>query len=350
MKLSPKQWERRAGLLAELLPVNRLQPEALRRGLHAPLGAPWVVAFSGGADSLALLLLLWAHWPERRSGLCALHYNHRLRGAAADRDEKFCRQVCRALGVRYAAGRRQGRKKFSNEAEARTARFEFIGLRMRSLKAKLLWLGHQQNDIAESILMRLARGSGTSGLAALRPAQTMADGRMHLRPLLGLKHEELTAALRNAGLDWCEDKSNHSADYFRNRIRRTVLPIWCKAAGRDALAGAALARSLLEEDDSALEHWLKKLAPIGRGGVLDLRKLQGTPRAVVRRALHRWLLRHPDEAGTLSRAGFETLLAMLIAGKPTRFSLGVKGFAVIREGRLRYVRNRQIAQVSRSRL
>jgi tRNA(Ile)-lysidine synthase len=333
MKFSPKLWERRAGLLAELVPVGRLQPEALQRGLRAPRRAPWMVAFSGGADSLTLLLLLWAHWPERRSGLHALHFNHRLRGVASDRDEAYCRKVCRALGIGISVGRRYGKKKFTNEAESRDARFEFIGRKMQARQAKVLWLGHQQKDIAESMLMRLARGSGTTGLAAPRPVQSMTNGRLHLRPLLGLKHEELTTALAKAGLTWREDTSNHAADYFRNRVRKSVLPIWCEAAGRDALAGAALARSMLEEDDSALEHWLKNLAPMERGGVLDLSKLQNAPRALMRRALHRWLLRHP-ETGNLSRAGFEALLAMAMAGKPTRFSLGVKVFAVIREGRL----------------
>lgn len=340
MKYSPKLWERRAGLLAELLPIGRLQPEALRRGLHASRRAPWMVAFSGGADSLALLLLLWTHWPERRSALHALHFNHRLRGTASDRDEEYCRKVCRALRIGISVGRRRGKKKLTNEAEARVARFNFIGERMQARRAKVLWLGHQQNDIAESMLMRLARGSGTSGLAAPRPVQSMANGRMHLRPLLGLKHEELTSALAKAGLAWREDASNHSADHFRNRVRQSVLPIWCEAAGRDALAGAALARSMLEEDDLALEQWLETLAPIGRGGVLDLGKLQGRPRALARRALHRWLLRHPD-TGDLSRAGFASLLAMVLAGKPNRFSLGVKGFAVIRDGGLHFERSRK---------
>lgn len=349
MKFSPILWERGAGRLADLLPVARLQPEAVQRGLRLPRRAPWLVAFSGGADSLVLLLLLWAHWPERRGGLHALHYNHRLRGAASDRDEAYCKQVCQALDIGITVGRRRGKKKFSNEAEARDARFEFIGSQMQAIKAKALWLGHQQNDIAESILMRLARGSGTSGLAAPRPVQGMTNGRLHLRPLLGLKHEELIAALTKVGLNWREDASNHTADHFRNRIRQSVLPLWCEAAGRDAVAGAALARSRLEEDDSALEQWLNMLAPIGRGGVLQLDKLQFLPRALMRRALHRWLLRQPD-AGDISRSGFEALLTMAMAGKPTRFSLGVKVFAVIREGRLQLDRSRQKAADERPRL
>ena len=97
---------------------------------------------------------------------------------------------------------------------------------MKKAKARLLWLGHQQDDIAETLLMRLARGSGTGGLAAPRPAQELSDGRLHLRPMLSLKKAEITTALKQAGAVWREDASNASGDHFRNRIRARVLPAW----------------------------------------------------------------------------------------------------------------------------
>ncbi len=331
MKAQRQQWETRARRLGELIPVARLHPGALA-GAVRPRREPWVVAFSGGADSLALLLLLWAHWPERRAQLSALHFNHGLRGAAADRDEAYCRKVCRALGIAFSSGRRRRRAGTAlSEAEAREARFAFFERKLTAAGARLLWLGQQQNDVAETLLMRLARGSGAGGLAAPRPLQKMPGGRIHVRPLLTLKHEELTGALRLARIPWREDASNAGGDFFRNRVRNTVLPAWSEAAGRDALAGAALSRSLLEEDDAALEQWVDGLAALDRKGKLDLTKLANAPRAVVRRALHRWLLRHPVAAG-LSRQGFELLLAKTILGAPTRFSLGVTGFAVIRRG------------------
>ena len=181
--------------------------------------------------------------------------------------------------------------------------------------------------------MRLARGSGAGGLAAPRPVQPASAGRTHLRPLLTVKKGALRKALRAAGAAWCEDSSNASDDHFRNRIRRNVVPSWIKAAGRDALAGAALARELLEEDDHALETWAAKLTAPGRGRWLSVADLAEVPRAVVRRALHHWLgrVRPPTD---LSRQGFEALLAAVINGRPTRFSLGVGGFAVIKQGKL----------------
>lgn len=296
----------------------------------------WAVAFSGGADSLALLLLLWAEGPGRWGrDFVVLHFNHRLRGRAADADEKFCAQVCAALGVTFVAGRWREAHKRASEAEARTARFEFLTREMGRRRIRLLWLGHQQDDIAETMLMRLARGSGTAGLAAPRPAQAMPNGRWHLRPLLTLKKTEIIGALRAAGAVWREDASNARGDFFRNRVRRDVLPAWTEAAHRDALGGAARARELLEEDDTALEAWLDALQPLGADGGLAVKKLSGKPRGLLRRALHRWMLAQP-RAGELSRQGFDALLDAVERGAPTRHSLGREGFAVIRGGALRF--------------
>ncbi len=327
---------RQAASVAVALPRSRLHPAVLRWLMEHRQAGPWGVAFSGGADSLALLLLLWAHWPEAREKLVALHFNHRLRGRASMADEKFCRRVCAALGVSLRVGQWRGRHAGASEAESRTARHTFFAREMKRRGGRVLWLAHQQDDIAETMLMRLARGSGTAGLAAPRPVQLAADRRVHLRPLLTLKKQELTAALRTAGIAWREDASNEGQDFFRNRIRRTVLPAWQKAAQRDARAGAALARELLEEDDTALEAWLDRLAPLQRG-ILDLRVLGDVPQAVVRRALHRWMLAVRPETD-LSRQGFELLLAAVRRGTATRFSLGRSGFAVIRQGKLVFKR------------
>lgn len=320
--------------VGELLPRSRLHPAVLRWLADHRQSGPWGVAFSGGADSLALLLGLWAHWPEARAKLVALHFNHRLRGRESAADEKFCRRLCATLGVRLRVGQWRGRHAGASEGESRVARHAFFAREMKKLGSRVLWLAHQQDDIAETMLMRLARGSGTAGLVAPRPVQLAGDRRVHLRPLLTLKKQELTGALRAAGVKWREDASNGGQDFFRNRVRRTVLPAWQKAAQRDASAGAALARELLEEDDVALEAWLDRLAPLKRG-VLDLQVLGDAPKAVVRRALHRWMLAVRPETD-LSRQGFELLLAAVSRGKPTRFSLGRSGFAVIRRGELAY--------------
>jgi tRNA(Ile)-lysidine synthase len=330
------RWALCAARLAAALPPERLHPAVRAWAESARRRRAWSVAFSGGADSLCLLLLLWAHWPARRGQLRALHFNHRLRGAAARGDAVFCRRVCGALGISFVAGEWPGVHRGASEAEARTARQAFFGRQA----AGALWLGHQQDDIAESMLMRLARGSGTAGLAAPRPVQLLPRGRVHLRPLLTLKKAEILAALRRAGAPWREDASNAGREFFRNRVRRQVLPAWQRAAERDALGGAARSRELLEEDDAALEAWLTTLRPLRADGSLDLRKLSGKPRALVRRAVHRWRLAQPILI-EISRQAFEALLQAVLDGRNTRQSMGPDWFAVVGKRRLRLARGRK---------
>jgi tRNA(Ile)-lysidine synthase len=334
-------WTTAAGRAAELLPMARLHPAVVAWANGRPRSEGWGVALSGGADSVALLLLLWAHWPGRRPRLTALHFDHRLRGAESSADAAFCRRLCAALGVTLVSGRWKSRPRPRSEGEARGARFRFFESEMGARRLRVLWLGHQLDDIAETMLMRLARGSGAGGLAAPRALHTFlptrAGGRpkIHVRPLLTLKKDEIAKALRGAGAPWREDSSNAKGAHFRNRLRRDVIPRWVRASGRDALGGAALSRELLEEDELAIEAWVDALSPVGKDRSLAVSRLSGRPRAVVRRALHRWLLCQP-KAGDISRQGFDHLLRAVERGGPARHSLGSHGFAVIRGGRLRF--------------
>lgn len=341
---APPDWPATAARVGEALPVAKLHPVAWSHvlgTLQARTQNKVAVAFSGGADSLAALLLLWAHLPAARHRIVALHFNHRLRGAAATADERFCRRVCAALGVTCATGRwvrkeRAGRP--TSEASAREARLAFLAREMRRRRIRVLVLGHQQDDVAETLLMRLARGSGTAGLAAPRPRQRQADGREHVRPLLTLAKKDVVAILRAAGAEWCEDATNATDAYLRNRLRRSLLPALERATGRDVRAAAALSRERLQEDDDALEAWLDELAAVrARPAELQLATLAGKPRALWRRALHRWLVAAQVETD-LSRLGFEQLLAAIERGKDTRFSLGARAFAVVRQGRLTVAR------------
>ena len=326
-------WPEIAGAVGTLIAPSRLHPAAVAWAKSAAGSrAPWYVALSGGADSVAVLLLLWAHWPKRRARLRALHFDHRLRGAASRADARFCAKLCTALGVplTLAEWKRTDSRRRASEAEARDARLRFF-----ERHARTLWLGHHQDDVAETMLMRLARGSGAGGLSAPRPVQAMPKGRTHLRPLLTLRKSEIVAALSAAGAAWREDATNAGPDFFRNRIRAEVLPRWEAAAQRDAVAGAARARELLAEDDAALEAWVDQLRPWGKNGDLLLKRLAGAPRAVWRRALHRWLGCLTPKVD-VSRQAVDVLLAAVERGAPTRQSLGPQLFAVIdRRRRLR---------------
>jgi tRNA(Ile)-lysidine synthase len=340
-KRRPIDWQGAAARAALLLPRERLHPSVVRWASARPGSEGWAVALSGGPDSVALLLLVWAHWPRRRRRLRAFHFDHRIRGAESAADARFCAAACAGLGVPLLSGKWRASGAKRAEAQSRDARFAFIEKAMAARRMRVLWLGHQQDDIAETMLMRMARGSGSAGLAAPRaihvfpPALAGGRERFHVRPLLALKKGEIAAALRKAGATWRVDSSNANREHFRNRLRRDVIPRWILASERDALGGAALSRELLEEDDTALEAWVSFLGPLEADGTLGVAKLAGRPRAVLRRALHRWLLAQP-RAAKLSRQGFETLLGAVERGTPFKHSLGSHGFAVIRAGKLRF--------------
>ncbi len=342
-------WPTVAAAVASEISHSALHPAAMLRALaeHGREGrrggrpSRWALAFSGGADSLAMLLIFWAEGPGRWGrDFVVLHFNHGLRGRAANADEKFCREVCGALGVTFVAGRWKDAPSSASEAEARDARLNFFQREMKRRKLRLLWLAHQQDDIAESMLMRLARGSGSGGLAAPRPVQPQPDGRLHLRPMLTLRKSAITTALKKAGAVWREDATNSGRDFFRNRVRRDVLPKWVAASERDAVGGAARSRELLEEDDAALDAWLAELKPLTAKGSLNLGKLAGKPRALIRRALHRWMRAQTHEI-RVSRQAFDALLHDVIRGRRTRHSVGRDGFAILEKNRLRYSRGRK---------
>lgn len=340
-------WTLTAERLAAAIPRRRLHPAAIAWIDARPPRERLAVALSGGADSVALLLLLWAHFPERRSRLLALHFDHRLRGGASAGDARFCAKLCEALGVEIVSGRWDARPSLApgvaaSESAARAARMTFFATTLRRRRVSVLCTGHHRDDVAETLFMRLARGAGAGGLSAPRPVHPQPNlGRVHLRPLLSLDKVELVTALRDAGGRWREDASNVSFAHLRNRVRAELIPAWRAAAaeaGRDALGGLALSRDLLEEDDTALEAWADRATKIDVRGGLALAPLRDLPRAVLRRVVHRWLATTPARTD-LNRTGFNALLDLASSAGRTgaKHSLGAAHFALRRRTRLVYV-------------
>ena len=182
-------------------------------------------AVSGGADSMALLLLLRALQPEFGYTLSACHVNHGLRGTAADRDEAFVRQSCGALGVPLRvfhaaelADTVDAPPPHAGEDWARRLRYAcFERLCEEGIDA--VATAHTANDQAETLLLRLARGTGLHGAAGIRPRRGC-----YLRPLLCLNRADTEAVCRAAGQTWVTDETNETDAYARNRLRRAALP------------------------------------------------------------------------------------------------------------------------------
>lgn len=252
-------------------------------------------AFSGGADSLFALLWLVDFLSEarvdREPRLTALHFNHRLRGADSDADEAFAVAVCSGLGVPVCSESwdRPNPGAPVAEEEAREARLAFFARTAGKEQSHLVVTGHHADDVVETMLMRLSRGSGLQGLCAPRRFSRSQAGLRFFRPLLHLDRAEIERRLADAGVPWQVDRTNADPSFYRNRLRRDVVPPWKQAADRPLPQAVAASRRQLEEDWEAMEWVVDQLwrSAGAKDGSISLSRMQALPVALQRRLLHR---------------------------------------------------------------
>ncbi len=282
--------------------------DALRR-IGLPADALVVVAVSGGADSVALLHVMHLLREEFGYRLIAAHLNHRLRGAESDRDEAFVRKLCRSLGVELEVGRAEGLEAgMSNlEERAREQRYSFLRNVTRRRDASWVALAHQAEDQAETVMLRLLRGAGAGGLAAMN--ERGPEG--FIRPMLGVSRADILEYLNEAGQDFVSDSTNDSLKPLRNRVRRQLLP----ALERDYASG--------------FSRRLRELS-------YEMRELDDFVRAAARDEM----ARRSGEGGTLDLAGFERLHPALQAAL-------IRMFIEERIGSLRTIGRRHAEAVRR---
>lgn len=313
---------------AEAFAPHPLNDDALARALSAWVPClPLAVAFSGGADSTALLHACAARWPQQ---VRAIHVHHGLQ-AAADDFERHCQVVCAALhlplhSVRVDARHAGGE---SPEDAARRARYRALAEAARDQGCAEVLLAQHADDQAETLLIALSRGAGLPGLAAM-PARFERHGMQFGRPLLALRGSGLRQWLRDRGLQWVEDPTNSDTGYTRNRIRaqvlpaiETALPSFVAMAARSA-AHAAQAQQLLDE--------LAQIDLAACGTPPAIAGLQGLPAARQANALRAWLR---DAHGTVpSAAQMDELLAQIDACRTRghRIELKAGAGAIRREG------------------
>lgn len=251
----------------------------LRRCTFPSSGAPLVCGVSGGADSLALLVLAVAAGCD----VTAVHVDHGLRpGSAAEAE--LVREAAARFGAAFRSERVVVGLGPNLEARARAARLAVLGPDAA--------FGHTADDRAETMLVNLLRGAGVDGLASMRP------GPRH--PILDLRRSETEQVCRVEGLEPFTDPSNADPSFVRNRIRREVLPLLADVAGRDPVP--VLTRQA-EVFASVSDHLRSEAAALD---VTDAVALRDAPAAVARVAVREWLRRdvpeiHPPDAATVER-------------------------------------------------
>ena len=190
-----------------------------------PKDAPVLVAVSGGADSMVLLHLL------RKHKIVVAHFNHQLRDAASDADQKLVEQTARELGAPFVSGQWEADKKSIRqhglEKAARDARLVFLSRTARQHKCHWVAMGHHADDQVETFFWRLLRGAGGSGLGGMKqdaPFPGNPDLRIS-RPFLELRKSKILLHAETEGISYRKDESNADPTHLRNRIRNQLLPM-----------------------------------------------------------------------------------------------------------------------------
>lgn len=291
----------------------------LMAALEPPIDAPALaLAVSGGGDSGALLCLA-ADWARPRGvRLLVLTVDHGLRPDTA-REAEIVRRQASVRGLAHETLVWEGPKPSANiEAEAREARYRLLAAACRRHGLTDCLLGHTEDDQAETLLLRLARGSGLKGLAAMAPGVTI-EGVRFRRPLLTIGRDTLRATLMARGEGWLEDPSNTSAQFARSRLRRLMPALAAEGLTAQTLAETArrLARAQAAIDAAveALADAAVRFAPEGFAR-LDPEPLRAAPEEVALRLLADMLCRVGGAAFPPRLERLERLYAALTDATP----------------------------------
>ena len=307
-------------------PLSRFARELLREWRKLELadsGQLVVVAVSGGADSLALLLALdeLARSQKIAIKILVAHLNHRLRGRESDADARWVRSLAKDLGhrviVRSSDVAARARKSKDNlEQAARQARYDFLEQIAKKHRAKLVFTAHTMNDQAETILLNLIRGSGGSGLRGVEPVRpiTAASEILLARPLLSwARRRDTEAYCRSRLVEFREDQMNFDSAFARVRVREQLLPL-LEQFNPKFIEAVVRSADILRSDNEALDSAARRLIELaatenshGRRSPLRTDVLLVAPGALRRRAFRLWL---EQQRGDLRRIEHAHLLAI----------------------------------------
>ncbi len=258
----------------------------------------YLVALSGGADSVCLLLTLL----EKGEVGAAAHCNFQLRGEESERDEQFVRQLCQEKGVRLLVKRfnttdEAKRTGESIEMAARRLRYDWFRQLLGELQLDAVAVGHHQEDNAETILLNLVRGTGLTGLTGMQPF-SQKQGFAIYRPLLSWSKQEILQHLAQCGQPYVTDSTNADTHYRRNRVRHDVLPLLQTINPQVVSAINQMAQHLTEAQSLAAEglEALKRrcqfqvITQPAKGWSLNWEQLKNEPNAptLLHHLLHPW--------------------------------------------------------------
>ncbi len=226
----------------------RVLAEIRKNKLIKP-GTLLVLGVSGGADSVFLAHCFHRLRHDLSVRLHMAHFNHKARSGAG-RDQKFVEDLARSLNIPLTVGHRKGKLASSklSEDEARQKRFDFFVGVAAATKGSAVVLAHTENDLAETVLMRLVRGTGLQGLRGILP-QRAIKGVSFVRPLIGINRSQIEGFLKRHKLKYCTDETNARPIYLRNKIRLELVPYLARLNPNIHTALVDLAGTALDDYD-----------------------------------------------------------------------------------------------------
>jgi tRNA(Ile)-lysidine synthase len=245
---------------------------------------PLAVAYSGGADSTALLHAAALQWPGRVS---AIHIHHGLQ-AAADDFERHCASTCAALGVPLHVVRAQAHHASGESPEdaARKARYAALAGKALEIGMPMVALAQHADDQVETLLLALSRGAGVAGLAGM-PAHFERFGVRFVRPLLGLGAQAIRDALQAQGIGYIHDPTNDDLAFTRNKIRHRLLPVLAEVFPQYRETFGRSARNMALAQETLAQAAMRLIATVGSPPKIS--ELQVLPRASQGNVLRHWL-------------------------------------------------------------
>ncbi len=329
------------------------------RRLQLPFaGSTIVIATSGGADSVSLLLAIHDLVQRRKltHRIIAAHFNHGLRDGASDADEEFVRKLTSERTIELAVGKARIEQAGNLEQNARRARYEFLRTTARGVNAFAVLTGHTMNDQAETVLMNLLRGSGPDGLAGMRPVRTLAgdaeavlspkDGAPQLplppaevklvRPLLSWALRGHTEAYcHDLGIEYRYDTMNEDTAFRRVRIRQVLLPLLEDFNPRIIETLGNTARLMQNIADNTVSQ-----VQTSTSSELTLAEIRNAPKSELHNVIRTWLKQQRGSSRGLQLKHMESVERLVFSTKSGKAVELPGGRVFKRNGTLVYEENK----------
>lgn len=320
--------------------VRKLLTEWRRLGLPFD-SATALIAVSGGADSISLALAMAELKRLKKLGLqfVIAHYNHNLRGAKSDKDQKMVESLAAALGMKFVTDKAKSLSTTSKNLEemARNLRYIFLEKAAKKNSARIVLLGHTLDDQAETFLLRLLRGSGGDGLGAMRPKRPIAENSdIELaRPLLTwARRKDTEGFCRKKKVTFVVDEMNNDPRFERVRVRKELVPL-LESFNPRIVENLSDTANLLQSDSDELNliaQGLFDAASRKKRAVIDASRLRDANDNIRRRVLRVWIKENMGGLRRVSQKHITAIESLLFTRKSGRIAELPGGCCVIKRG------------------